>query len=327
MYHPHHHQERPDLTGCILEDRTLPASFLASTYFEPPAFSETTPMSSGMNPAIDGANSNISWGGTFSAPTNAASYYGFGSNPFGLGLSPLSGVVSAYSINSALSNIIGAGSSIPGSEQTLMGSGYQGILSSPGATVSTIESITAINDTGPTFGYGSSFSTGFSFGINSTNSYGMGPNVVGTMSAARSLYSPSPAFEFGNEPGSEPGNESEAPNGTTPNPGATQGAISPGTEASPARGEGAPSTAPAPAPTPENPHAVPPAATPENSHAVPPAATPEDSRSLMPDEPPAASREDSGAVVPEANHEDSPAPEAAAEAIQTTTPWDRALSA
>jgi len=182
----HVHELRPDLFDCLLEDRALPASFLESTFFLPPPITEL-----GYN------NDSL-------LPTSTASYNGFGSTPFGLGLSPLEGVVSAYSQNTALSNAIGAGSSEPEASETSLdfsylraaatsavgAAGAQNQIQNPSQNQTQIQNGNGNGNGGPGIGpnvvrnYGSAFSSGFSFGINSTNNYGMGPRTVGSLIAA-----------------------------------------------------------------------------------------------------------------------------------------------
>ena len=109
------HKRQPDLLECVLEDRTLPASFIDSTFFLPPAFSASSSAfdSAGVPTAGDG---NLLEGGAYLQDTYTAAYDSFGDSPSGNGLSPLDGVVAAYSQDTALSNLIGAGLVGAGSE-------------------------------------------------------------------------------------------------------------------------------------------------------------------------------------------------------------------
>lgn len=202
------HTLRPDLAASVLEDRTLPASFIDSTFFQFSLTSGTSPFQlfapAGVNalaltdPGLGLGGLDMSLGGSTDSADSyvynnpaGSSYYGFGSNPLGSGLSPLGGVVEAYSMNTALSNILGGGSSIPGDGS--LGDGFNPSVPGgnaalrAGAVGGPINVSTAPGDLNGPRGYGSAVSSGFNVSLTSANNYGMGTRGIGTMSASALL--------------------------------------------------------------------------------------------------------------------------------------------
>ena len=182
------HAKRLDLADNQLEPRTLPASFIDSTFFQPPAFdgsgpTAVAPGSPGgltLNPGV------YAYEGLYNLDVvSGGNYFGFGLNPFGDGLSPLSGVVAAYSENTALSNELGAGSSLPGAGSLANAVAVSNLLPTPNAPFGTV--MDGSGDAGIDLGafanrgYGGAFSSGYNFGLNSANNFGMGTSPVGSL--------------------------------------------------------------------------------------------------------------------------------------------------
>ncbi len=196
----------PDLVENALEDRTLLASFLDSTYFQYTFGSGTSLFQFNYDAGSCSSLGFTDSGGPLGNPTTqtnqtgvgayasnyaaGSSYIGFGSNPFGSGLSPLDGVVSAYSMNTALSNELGDGSSLPGAGS--FSDGFNEFI--PGADASLragaiggpVNVTTSPGDLVGPVGYGSSFSSGGNFSLNLLGGkiYGTGQSLIGTLSAS-----------------------------------------------------------------------------------------------------------------------------------------------
>jgi len=211
------HEIRPDLTECALEDRFLPAV----PGLLPPQFLAPSGTNTGFIVAGLGQGDSFGNSGAFSFPGPDFLHLSVGIGPGGAGgpaLAMSSGFFGGFSIFGTFNAGTGLGAvsaALPGSGAT----GANGPLTPPATTPLV-------------YAYGGSFSSGYNFGLGSTNGYGMSATPVGAI--IPHLYESDTFLETA--PGQATGGETTPGGATGGGTTLDQGPGTPGTRTTPSGG-------------------------------------------------------------------------------------------